>query len=507
VLSSFLSISILIAIHRLGQITDYPFGVGWSEGNRLWDYSLYFRRDLYTISGEFYYPTYLTPGRHGLWGLPFLFFSNPSIELLRYWDALLWLIPYLVLGIVTFVLKRNSLTRTWGWIFALWTLLFLLQGPIYAPLVISALLIVVAYDREKPWRTIVITFIACFYAGISRWTWMLAPAIWAGLWALLDEEEDLEWTRRIRFTVILGVAGVAGALAAQLFMNLAFPRPDTVYSTTLSQPLLWYRLWSSPTNPTGIVPGLLYALGPLTLWLLWVIISRRLKWSALQILGVTAALLVFLGVGLAASVKIGGGSNLHNMDMLLVTFVVLLGIIMICEGVFRDMPGYAWALLALAAIIPIWNLMNFEVDQDLPTKEDAKFALATVRACVEQATEEGEVLFIDQRQLLTFGQIQDAPLVMDYELKHMMNQAMSGNREYFEAFERDLEEHRFILIVSDPLHIVYQGKEIPFGEENDLWVDAVTVPILEHYEPVLKLNDVDIWLLMPENEDGICVGM
>ena len=39
----------------------------------------------------------------------------------------------------------------------------------------------------------------------------------------------------------------------------------------------------------------------------------------------------------------------------------------------------------------------------------------------------GEVLFMDQRQLLTFGYITDVPLVPDYEKKVMMNEALSGN--------------------------------------------------------------------------------
>jgi hypothetical protein len=70
---------------------------------------------------------------------------------------------------------------------------------------------------------------------------------------------------------------------------------------------------------------------------------------------------------------------------------------------------------------------------------------------VQQAKLKGDVLFMDQRQLLTFGYVKDVPLVADYEKKLVMDQAMSGNQAYFDEFYKDLANHRFSMIVSEPI--------------------------------------------------------
>jgi hypothetical protein len=495
------SSSVVLIGQRLLQVTNYPFALSWSEGNRLWDYSLYFGRDRYDIVGEFNYPSYLTPGRHGLWGLPFLFFSQISIEHMRLWDALLWILPHMFLGGVIIGTQRSDHVLLRLWPFALWGFLFLSQGPIYAPLILSAIIFVLGYRRNWLWQSALATAAACFYAGISRWTWMLSPAIWGFVWAILDEDPAKAFWRRIRRPLLLGFAGVIGAVLSQIFMDLAFPSTGPVYSTSLSQPLLWYRLWPSPTNPTGVIPGLIYGVGPLLLWLAWSFLSRRVKLDWLQGAVTLVAFLGFLGAGLIASVKIGGGSNLHNLDMFLVTLVLFTGYLITQKGVLRSMPSFAWVLLLAAVFIPTWNLVREGQQLHLPSNKDVREALASIRYLTKRAAERGEVLFIDERQLLTFGEITDVPLVMDYELKDMMNQAMGSNRAYFERFYIDLSHHRFQLIISDPLNTILKGPSESFGEENDAWVRYVSMPILRYYEPLLKADKVSVWLLVPKRED------
>jgi hypothetical protein len=512
--STLAAATVLTITERFLLISDNPFPLGWSEGNRLWDYSLYFVRDRYAISGDFYYPTYLTPGRHGLWGLPFLFFPSISIQGMRIWDGILWTTPYLILGAVLFFRSKTNISTSWKLLLTLWSFLFISQGPIYSPLILAATILVWGYDAKKPWRSLSVTFLASLYAGLSRWTWMFAPAIWAGTLALLDEDVSQAFIHRLKLPVVLGVGGLLGALSSLLIMNFAFPRPDAIFSTSLSQPLLWDRLWSSATNPTGIVTGLVYALGPLFLFLIWVILSKYSKWDFLQNMILIIMITGFLAVGLAASVKIGGGSNLHNLDMLFVTLIILVGAIVSKKWDPSTFPPYILAILVIVWLMPIvnlshtsqsielpsWDLSRTGLNLDAPTDFDAVEALATIRFEVAAAAEKGEVLFLDQRQLLTFGEITGVPLVMDYELKHVMNQAMGHNDKYFEQFRRDIENHRFSLIVSDPLYIVFQGSKVPFGEDNDAWVEEVTIPILESYEPIERLDKVLVWLLAPIEE-------
>jgi hypothetical protein len=83
----------------------------------------------------------------------------------------------------------------------------------------------------------------------------------------------------------------------------------------------------------------------------------------------------------------------------------------------------------------------------------------------------------------------------------MMNQAMGRNGPYFERFYADLRNHRFSMIVSDPLAIVYQGSSHQFGEENDLWVEQVAVPLMKYYRPEVKLGEVGVWLMVPAEDD------
>jgi hypothetical protein len=69
---------------------------------------------------------------------------------------------------------------------------------------------------------------------------------------------------------------------------------------------------------------------------------------------------------------------------------------------------------------------------------------------VEGARSKGEILFIDQRQLLTFDYVR-APLVVEYEKKLLQDRALSANQSYFQPFYEDLAQHRFSLIYKQPL--------------------------------------------------------
>ena len=500
VLLAYISTVLLLFGQRLALVTANPFPVSWSEGNRLWDYSLYFIRDRYELLGDFTFPTYLAPGRHGLWGLPFLVFPKVTIDWVRRWDAILWTVPYLIFGFTLFSKGMNHLPRIWRWILAFWTALFLTQGLIQAPLILAVSLLVWGFDPVHKRRTIAIIVVASFYAGISRWTWMVAPGIWAAVGSLLLTMGDQRVWDRIKTSIVFGFAGILGALSSLIFMDLAFPRADPIYATSLSQPLLWDRLWSNPTNPSGIVPALLLTVGPLILFSIWAIVRKYINWDALKLVVISGTLLAFLAVGLAASVKIGGGSNLHNLDMFLISLVLLVGIIAVRETGISKLPVYAWGMIAIVGLIPLWTLTRTYDQIEFPTEQFTREALATIRFEVVEASKNGEVLLMDQRQLLTFGEISDVPLVLDYELKHVMNQAMSNNLPYFEKFYQDLKNHRFSLIVSDPLHPVIQGPEFAFAEENNAWVEHVTLPMLEYYEPLMQIDEVEVWLLIPAKD-------
>jgi hypothetical protein len=480
---------------RLVLVTDYPFKLGWSEGNRLWDYSLYFRWDQYEFLGESGFPTYLTPGRHGLWGLPFILPGVP-IALVRLWDAVMWIVPYLLLSwllIRRFIPGIGKLAKlaALSWIF-----LFMTLGGIFAPLVISVVLVVWAYGPRRTGRLMLVVGVAGIYAGLSRWTWLLAPAAWAVLLVLLGPGRERSQAERIKNGIVVGLVGVFGGLASQWIMAEAFPRPDPIFSTSLSQPLLWYRMLPNPTFPLGIVPALVLAVVPALVLLVWAARGWHVPWTRIEqgFIGVTVTVLI--GAGMTASAKIGGGSNLHNADMLLVTILLLLAaaagwILPRAEKAWRSLPEVGEALVVLVLLVPALDVVRSGGPLVLPPEEITRNALAVIRSEAETALDEGPVLFVDQRQLFTFGQIEDVPLVMDYELKDMMNQALSANDSYFERFHDDLAERRFSLILSDPLPSSLQGRGHQFGEENDAWYAHVASPLR------VILEEIGVWLLEP----------
>jgi hypothetical protein len=140
----------------------------------------------------------------------------------------------------------------------------------------------------------------------------------------------------------------------------------------------------------------------------------------------------------------------------------------------------------------------------LPYEQDSEKALNDIRRAIDEAGPDGEILFIDQRQLLTFGYITGVPLVPEYDKKVLINEAMSGSQAYFDAFYRDLASQRFSLIITNPLHERVQTEEDNFGEENNAWVEWVSTPVLCFYEPIDTLRKVRVQLLVPKEDISAC---
>jgi hypothetical protein len=491
---------VFIAGINLQSVVNYPFSLTWSEGNRFYDYSLVFGKSLYDYAGELTL-NYSAPGRYGLWGIWFIIPGLP-IWFHRLWNAVLWVAAPLVLSLLLVRSVQGNRLLKIG--LALWMTLFLQQGPIY-PSLIVALIIMGIFYKKNIWLRGISTAVSSWYAGISRFTWALVPGVWA---AIIDLEffypqRKGSWFKRLLPTGLLALAGVLpGTFAAWGGLILKLLGIDKSVSFVLSQPLLWYRLLPNPTNSLGIIISLLLAGLFLVIILLWLAIRRRWVLNFWQIIVYMGAFSGFLVVGLIASTKIGGGSNLHNLDMFLVT-VGLLALL-----AFRKVTqeNYQWEqihpvmrlLLVFVVIYASWNAVMVGQPMTLPNQQDVDKALTVISQEVKASSAQGEVLFLDERQLLTFGYIRDVPFVPEYEKKYMMDQAMADNAAYFETFNNDIKNHRFKLIVSEPLRIVQRGSEYVFGEENDAWVKWVSTELLKYYEQKIYLKKVNVVLLVPK---------
>jgi hypothetical protein len=500
----------------LTNVTDYPFSLGWSEGNRFWDYSIMFGFSRYlNPSGQAVVP-FLEAGRQLLWAIPFAI-PGIGIQGMRLWNVLVWVIPPFLLGF--FAIFRASTFKTeWVWQFgvALWVFLFLSQGPIYPPLVVCAIAVVIGLRQKNLPLAILLVAVASYYARISRWTWMYAPGLWAGMLALVALEnpsfKNGRWKELIR-PVVLGLSGLAGAeiipmivsqfstgmVAAEGSMKVALAD-----SFNFKQPMLWDRMLPNPTYAPGILLGYLWVAGPVILLLAVLIIQKIWKPNWMQ----KSALAVIIGgftvAGLIVSVKIGGGSNLHNLDMLWVTLALL------SAWVFRDwldrgLPGLydikiksVLAALCIATIFPTTSMIQYGEPYNVPGQYFVESSLEKLNTEVQQAKLQGEVLFLDQRQLLTFGYIKDVPLVAEYEKKLVMDQALSGNQAYFDGFYKDLQNHRFSMIVTEPIRKSMADEDTRnFGEENNAWVYWVSRPLLKYYKAKVTYDEVGVQLLVP----------
>ena len=111
---------------------------------------------------------------------------------------------------------------------------------------------------------------------------------------------------------------------------------------------------------------------------------------------------------------------------------------------------------------------------------------------------EGEVLFIYERHLLTFGLIPGIPIVPEYEVVSLTEMAISGNRPYLDKFQHDLQNHRFSAIVLHKQHLDVNPGD--FAEEAGAWNQFVAYPLLCEYKPDLSLDSSSIQVFIPREK-------
>lgn len=505
------------------DISAYPFSIGWSEGNRIWDYSVLFGKRLYDFPQDQTIPAYIDIGRQSLWGGIFLL-PRVSIVGMRLWNDFLFTIPCAILG---WVLLRKTApdSRTQRLALGLWTMLFLMQGPIYTPLTIAA--IIVALARRTPLAVnCLLTMAAGIYAVMSRSTWVAAPAAFAALLAFIEVPASGERSPKERWLRALAV-GISGFAGAGLYLKRDIFLPSQAVESAAAaenaaaaieavpslftpewfsyylgrQALLWDRLWPNETYKPGIVFGLAMAVLPSVLLLICWRVERTWKtdfWQKLLLIGGSA---IFLGAGLVISVKIGGGSNLHNLDMYLI-FTLFIAFLAWEAGMGEWLKekirsDSLISLIVLTAILlPVIPDALKAEPRIFPDKVRTADALEHVQQVVQAHSDE-DILFMDQRQLLTFGKVGRIPLIADYEKKWMMDEAMANDAAYFEPYIADVKAHRFAVIISEPLHVNFKGAGGDFSEENDLFVKWVSLPTLCSYEPYETFPEHGVQILVP----------
>lgn len=485
------------------EIQSGPFALGWSEGSRFYNASLFASESLY--GAKLPLPV-LHPSRYLMQALPF-FVGIRSILFHRVWQVVLWL--GMTLWSSWLMAKRFTATDkvSLPWLTAL-LFLFFFQGAVYYHLMVCVVLVLLGYKTDKPVRTLIFVLLASIWAGISRVNWMPVPGLMAVALYLLDTPFDgKKWVKYMLWPAVWVIGGFAVAyLAKQGYIAISGEDP-ALFDSAFSSALLWRRLLPNATFFLGIVPAILLVMLPGAA-LLWLKFRKQslpaLHW--LQWVGLAGILGVFFAGGLVVSVKIGGGGDLHNLDAFLVFWALIVGGILAMSSRLPDpdlkaTENHIWRFwLTVAVIIPAFfafmrsGTWSFSTTQSQGTElSDLKRAMAVL----EQQC--GDVLFISERQLLSFGEL-DLQVVPEYEKVFLMEMAMGNNTDYLSLFQQKLADHAFVAIISDPLSTNIQGSNRGFADENNAWVEKVVLPMLSKYEGVLSWRNGEINLLVPQGE-------
>ena len=518
--AAFVSALVLLGVvyevlFRLNAVTAYPLSMGWSEGSRYYYASLYFSRWIY---GEAVPLSTMHPSRYLLQSIPFLI-PGSGLPVHRAWQFFLWI--GLTAGASIALSQRAFSPREkWArWLFAGWAFLFLLRVGVYYHLQVMVILPLLLVDRRHPWRSLAAVVLASAWAGISRVNWFPVPAMIAIAIYLLETPVDAgarpgpitsrQLARYLAQPVSWAVAGLLSALVAQaayIFLSGNGNNADA-FASSFTSDLLWYRLWPNPNHFLGVLPAILIVSGPLIV----VLVLAARDWRSLhpvRWLGVIAMIAILLAGSLVVSVKIGGGGDLHNMDAYAV--LICIAAAYFVGGSARSESGESarairsWPTFTFAALIPI--LFLIPLLSPYPRYDEIRNELAyeqLVQAVAEVA-KDGPILFINERQLVTFNGV-SIPLVSDYEAVTLMEMAMANNRPYLERFYSDLKNRRFAAIVAAKQNLGIKESGA-LAEENNVWNSRVSPYILCYYHPVATIepqgNRLEIYV--PASEPVQC---
>jgi hypothetical protein len=499
------------------DVSTYPFSLAWSEASRYYYASLWLSRQVYGFSIP---PSVLHPSRYLLQSIPFLIPNSP-LWLSRVWQVILWVV---MAGLASWLLVRRlgiwgrGTTLVISISTVLFGFLFLFQGPIYYHLLLMVILVLWGYSRSHPWRTLAVVLIASLWAGISRVNWLPVPGLLAAALYLMEVKlKGKPAWRYLSQPAMWVITGTACGYASQRAYQLWSGNPTAWFGSSFTSDLLWYRLWPNVTFPLGILPSACLVSLPLIGLILLRLNNRLKEFHPLRLLGLVAILGVLFVGGVIVSVKIGGGSNLHNLDAYL-TLLLVIGSAIFFKRFQADQTGQMTGnlqadqaaspgllsrfseniLIAGALIIPMYFILSTGGQLPKHDYQAAQTALQTINHTTQATADQGgEVLFISQRQLLTFNYVKNVHLVPEDELVFLMEMAMSGNTAYLDAFHTEISHQRFAMIVAEPLVIQWQGKSHGFGEENDAWVKQVSEPVLCYYEPSITLDSVGLVLYIP----------
>jgi hypothetical protein len=437
--------------------------------------------------------------------LPFQFDGLP-LWFHRLWQSLLWI--GLTATSATMLSRRLALKGWMQFLFAAWAFLYFFQGAVYYHLQICVIIILAGVSVRHPWRSLLFVIIASAWAGVSRVNWFPVPAMLAIAIYLLETSIKQKGWRYWLTPFGWGISGLIAAVISQfVYISLSGNADIRTFGSSFTSDLLWNRLLPNETFPLGILPGILLVASPLLIAIVQMTRGNFARLHPLRWVALFSMLAMLFFGGLTVSVKIGGGADLHNMDAFLVLLALIAASFFAGQVAGENQPS-VWgsvhgSVIFAAALVP----MIFALPQIgfLPRYDHIAVEkdVQKLQQAVSDVAPGGEILFVTERQLLTFGILKNTPLVPEYEQIELMEMAMSGNREYLERYYADLANHRFAIIVAEKQKFTQQKKSA-FIEENNAWVRYVGAPLLCAYKPVESLSSTNVQIFVPRPAQPSC---
>jgi hypothetical protein len=506
--SSLIFAGALIIVYQATLISPYPFTIGWSEGKWMLDGSLIFSNKVYGFHAPI---PFQEPTQALFRAFPFLFSNTPSLLFQRAWGFLLMVgVPIFTAFILVskFIIVTPLKKLFLGILY--FCLLFL--GPIKFYLLFIYLVFLILYKSNNILRGALAVVVASLLIPPLQVNWFLLPGSLFFLFYIMETPYSGSifryfWKPFLLLLVSLLIVGTDTML--YLFFS---GNPLNGLNMISSSPLLWQRLLFFPSEPLGVLIPILIMSIPST----WLIVSWgkqnrfSIHWKR-QIVLFMILLIFFLG-GLLVSAKIGGGNNLHNLDIYIlllsvVTFYVAINSI---KGDRFIQPVNTrilnFMIMANAIFFSLWLVYMTPGSIIFPRQQTAVTAVQSLQNKIGQIQDINPkpALFIYQTQLLTSGLIQGVKPVPNHDNVFLMEMAISNNQSGLQAFYIQLEQHTWSVIVMPPLYTKIKDSSTVFAEENNAWVERIIFPMLCSYQSVYVDQNFDYELLIPREANHQC---
>jgi hypothetical protein len=398
-------------------------------------------------------------------------------------------------------------------------------GAVYYHLLLCVILILWGFHPRKPLKpglflSLGVVVVSSIWAGISRVNWFPVPGIIASTIYFLETNKN--GTNLFRYSLKGLSWSLLGGLVALTTYGIYIMNsgnPPIEFTSSFTAKLLWNRLLPNPTFKWGILPSILFVTLPLVVIIIIKLTSKRVYYAPSRLILLAGLSCILLLGGLVASVKIGGGSNLHNLDAYMIIILIITSYLYY-EKMAPDRSNRpilnnhadnqrfifhsfgSQIISGFTLIMPIVFVLITVGPTKIPSGETINSSLKTIQKYASTANKEGgNILFISERQLLTFHRINDIPMIPEYEKFFLMEMAMAGNNQYMGKFYDDIQNHRFILIVTEPVITTIHKDLEGFGDENQIWRKYVNKALFCYYKPIETLNRIGVVILRPRTKD------